>query len=265
MYFIDTHAHLDMLKKMTPEEAVSQSKKNNVRYIINVGSSMDGSRRSLEFSKRFDDVYASIGIHPHYAGDAGKKQLQVLEELVRDPECPGENKKFKKVVAIGETGFDLYRNLSPRVDQERIFVSQIELALKYDLPLMIHTREANKQTLEVIKNYAGDRRFRGVVHCFSGDTNFAMQVLDLGLFISFTGVITFPNSGSVLKAVKKVPMEKMFIETDAPFLAPQAKRGQENYPGYVKYIAEKIAELKNCTLEEVADISSRNARDFFSI
>ena len=265
MYFIDTHAHLDMLKKMTPEEAVSQSKKNGVRYIINVGSSMDGSRSSLEFSKRFDDVYASIGIHPHHAGDFGKKELQALEELIRDPGSSGGDKKFEKVVAVGETGFDLYRNLSLSVDQERAFVSQIELALKYDLPLIIHSREANKQILDVIKKYAGDRRFRGVVHCFSGDTNFAMQILDQGLFISFTGVITFPNSGSVLNAVKKVPMQRLFIETDAPFLAPQAKRGQENYPGYVKYIAEKIAELKNCTLDEVADISSRNARDFFSI
>lgn len=263
MYFIDTHAHLDMLKKMTPGEAVSLSGENDVRYIINPGSSIEGSRKSLEFSKRFDNVFAGIGIHPHHAGDTGKKELQVLDELIRDP--GGEGEVSPKVVAVGETGFDFYRNLSPRIDQERAFASQIELGMEHGLPIIIHSRDASKQTLDMIKKYAGDERFKGVVHCFSGDADFAMQILDLGLFISFTGVITFPNAGGVLKAVKIVPMERLFIETDSPFLAPQAKRGKENYPGYVKYIAEKIAELKDSTLEEVADITSRNARSFFSI
>ncbi len=257
-----------MLKKMTPGEAVRLSGENDVRYIINVGSSIEGSRKSLEFSKRFDNVYASIGIHPHHASDIGKRQLQALDELIQDPSGSGPNLNngvSPKVVAVGETGFDFYRNLSPRIDQERAFTSQIELAMKYGLPIMIHSRDASRQTLDIIKKYAGDKRFKGVIHCFSGDADFATQVLDLGLFISFTGVITFPNAGDVLKAVKKVPMERLFIETDTPFLAPQAKRGKENYPGYVKYIAEKIAELKDCSLEEVADISSRNAREFFSI
>ena len=257
-----------MLKEMTPAEAVNQSLENDVRYIINVGSSVEGSRSSLEFSKRFDNVYASIGIHPHHVTDIGKKEILVLEELIRDPGGSGPPQEIglsSKVVAVGETGFDLYRNLSSEIDQERAFASQIELAMKYSLPLIIHSRDAGRRTLDMIKKYAGDGRFNGVVHCFLGDAGFAAELLDLGLYISFTGVITFPNAGHVLDAVKKVPMERLFIETDTPFLAPQAKRGKENYPGYVKYTAEKIAELKGYSLEEVADISSKNARDFFLI
>ena len=268
MYFIDTHAHIDMLKKLTPREAVARSKKEGVKYIINVGTSIEGSRKSVEFAQKFDSVFASVGIHPHYTGDFGEKEIKILKSLIRgkqDTTDENEYKRYSKVVAVGETGFDFYRNLSPRLDMERAFVSQIELALKYDIPVIIHDRDAHKQTLEVVKKYNSRKNFRAVVHCFSGDTAFAMQCLDLGLYISFTGVITFPNAGDVLEAVEKIPMERLFIETDAPFLAPQAERGKENYPGYVKYIAQKIAEIKNLSIEEVADITSKNAQKFFSI
>lgn len=268
MYFIDTHAHLDMLENLTPEEAVARSGNEGVKYVINVSSSLEGSKRSVEFARRFSNVFASVGVHPHYVKDFGNKEIKILESLLQNcPDTAGENgsKKYGKVVAVGETGFDFYRNLSPRIDMEKAFASHIELALKYDVPVIIHDRDAHRQTLEVVKRYAGHRNFRAVVHCFSGDTNFAMQCLDLGLYISFTGVITFPNAKGVLKVVEKVPIERLFIETDAPFLAPQAVRGKENYPGYVRYVAEKIAEIKNLNVEEVADITSRNAESFFSL
>lgn len=268
MYFIDTHAHLDMLKRLTPEEAVAKSVNEGVKYIINVGSSLDGSKKSIEFARKFSNVFASIGVHPHYVRNFGKKEIKILQSLIQGYSGTVNNnvrERYKKVVAVGETGFDFYRNLSPRMDMERAFVSHIELALEYDIPVIIHDRDAHRQTLEVVKKYIDHKKFRAVVHCFSGDVNFAMQCLALGLYISFTGVITFPNASGVLKAVEKVPVERLFIETDAPFLAPQAKRGKENYPGYVRYVAEKIAEIKNLSVEEVADITSKNAEDFFSI
>jgi len=268
MYFIDTHAHIDMLKRLTPEEAVARSESEGVRYIINVGSSLEGSRKSLEFAKKFSNVFASVGVHPHYVRNFGDKEIRILESLLQgNPDTVDKNecKRYCKVVAVGETGFDFYRNLSPRMDMERAFISHVELALKYDVPVIIHDRDAHRQTLEVVKKFTGSKNFRAVVHCFSGDTNFAMQCLDLGLYISFTGVITFPNARDVLKAVEKVPIERLFIETDAPFLAPQAMRGKENYPGNVRYVAEKIAEIKNLSVEEVADITSKNAEKFFSI
>jgi TatD DNase family protein len=268
MYFIDTHAHIDMLKNLTPEEAVSRSQSDGVKYIINVGSSVGGSRKSIEFAMKFNNVFASVGVHPHYAKDFGNKEIKILECLIQGytgDECESGGKRYRKVVAVGETGFDFYRNLSPREDMEKTFMSQIELALKYDIPVIIHDRDAHVQTLEVVKRYSGRKNFRAVVHCFSGDTDFAMQCLDLGLYISFTGVITFPSAAGLLKTVKEVPIERVFIETDAPFLAPQIERGKENYPGYVKYIAQKIAEVKNLSIEEVAEITSKNAEDFFSI
>lgn len=268
MYFIDTHAHIDMLKELTPEEAVAESKAGGVKYIINVGSSLSGSRKSLEFAKKFDSVFAGIGIHPHYVRDFGKKEEKILDSLIQDFDGSSEQKrgkKHKKVVAVGETGFDFYRNLSPGIDMERAFTSHVELALKYDIPVIIHDRDAHSHTLKFIKKYAGQKGFRAVVHCFSGDLNFAHKCLELGLYISFTGVITFPNAGNVLKVVKEIPLQRIFIETDSPFLAPQAKRGRENYPGYVRFIAEKIAEVKELSIEEIAEITSKNAEKFFSL
>jgi len=271
MYFIDTHAHLDMLKKRTPAEAVAKSKEEGVRYIINVGSSIDGSIKSLEYAYKFSDVFASIGIHPHYASGFGDEEVKVLESLISGShgeiniDLGTSGARYEKVVAIGEAGFDFYRNLSPRADQERAFRAQIGLAIKYDIPIIIHDRDAHGETLRVLRDYSDRKGFRGVVHCFSGDTAFAMQCLELGLHISYTGIITFPNAADTLEVVKKVPLEKVFIETDAPFLAPQIRRGKENFPGYVRYIAQKIAEVKNLSVEEVAEITSKNAEDFFGI
>ena len=257
-----------MLKELTPQEAVAKSVSEGVKYIINVGSSLDGSKKSIEFARKFSNVFASVGVHPHYVRSFGKKEIKILQSLIKGYSgTVNDNvrERYKKVVAVGETGFDFYKNLSPRMDMERAFVSHIEMALEYDIPVIIHDRDAHRQTLEVVKKYIDQKNFRAVVHCFSGDVNFAMQCLDLGLYISFTGVITFPNARDVLKAVEKVPVERLFIETDAPFLAPQAKRGKENYPGYVRYVAEKIAEIKNLSVEEVAGITSKNAERFFSI
>ena len=267
-----------MLKKMTPDFAVKESQRENVKFIINVGSSLEGSKKSLEYSRLYNNVFASVGVHPHDAGDFKDKDLAALESLIEGDgtgsnngisinEGISNNNRNKKVVAVGETGFDYFRNLSPKKDQEKAFISQIELALEYNLPVIVHDRDAHEDILRILGSYSSDKskNLKAVVHCFSGDTDFALKCLELGLFISFTGVITFPNAKSLGKTVKEVPIDKIFIETDAPFLAPQEKRGQENYPGFVKYVAYKIAELKNISVAEVAAVTSKNAENFFSI
>ena len=267
-----------MLKKMTPDFAVKESLRENVKFIINVGSSLEGSKKSLEYSRLYDNVFASIGVHPHDTEDFKDKDLAALELLITGDGISSNsgdsingginnNNRNKKVVAIGETGFDYFRNLSPKKDQEKAFISQIELALKYKLPLIVHDRDAHEDILRILGSYSSDKsnNLKAVVHCFSGDTVFALKCLELGLFISFTGVITFPNAKSLVETVKKVPIDKIFIETAAPFLAPQEKRGQENYPGFVKYVAYKIAQIKNMSVAEVAAITSKNAEKFFSI
>jgi TatD DNase family protein len=290
-----------MLKKMTPDFAVSESLRENVKFIINVGSSLEGSKKSLEYSRLYNNVFASVGVHPHDVEDFKVKDLAALEALIKgndegisnnnedgrssgncnsysvgvsnnkainiDAGINNNNRKKKKVVAIGETGFDYFRNLSPKKDQEKAFISQIELALRYNLPVIVHDRDAHEDILRILGSYSSEKSgsLKAVVHCFSGNTDFALKCLELGLFISFTGVITFPNAKRLAQTVKEVPIDKIFIETDTPFLAPQEKRGQENYPGFVKYVAYKIAELKNMSIAEVAAITSKNAEDFFSI
>jgi TatD DNase family protein len=255
-YFIDTHAHLDMLKQMTPEFAVKESLREGVRYIINVGSSLSGSKKAAEYADKFDNVYSSAGIHPHYAKGFNNDKIRRLEEIIAGN---------KKTVAVGETGFDYFRNLSPKEDQRRAFTAQIELALRNELPLIIHDRDAHEDILDVLRGYSQEKKFRAVVHCFSGGPEFAEKCLDLGFFISFTGVITFPNAKNLIDTVRVVPLEKMFLETDAPFLAPQQKRGKENYPGYLKFIASKIAGIKELDVKEVAGVTSRNAEKFFNL
>ncbi len=273
-----------MLKKITPDFAVKESLRENVKFIINVGSNLEGSKKSLEYSRLYKNVFASVGVHPHDAEDFKNEDVAALESLIRgdgiknnndisNNNCTGVdgkinvNNRNKKVVAIGETGFDYFKNLSPKKDQAKAFISQIELALKYNLPLIIHDRDAHEDILKILVSYSSDKsnNFKAVVHCFLGDPNFALKCLELGLFISFTGIITFPNAKNLAETVKAVPIDKIFIETDTPYLAPQEKRGQENYPGFVKYVAYKIAELKNMSVAEVAAITSKTAESFFSL
>jgi TatD DNase family protein len=274
MYFIDTHAHLDMIKSMTPEESLQKSLIDGVRYMINVGSSIEGSRKSVEYARQFPNVFASVGVHPHDAEDFGTKEIKTLKSLIAGikEEPAGDasiissgGKRFEKVVAVGETGLDFFRNLSLRQSQEKAFRAHIKLAIEYDLPLIIHDRDAHEEIFDILKEYSANKNFRGVIHCFTGNTDFALRCVDLGFYISYTGIITFPNAKGLQDVVREIPIDKIFIETDSPFLAPQDKRGKENYPGYVKYIAQKIAELKNMTLEEVATVTSENAEDFFAL
>jgi TatD DNase family protein len=258
-YFIDTHAHLDMLKQMTPDFAVSESARERVKYIINISSDLSGSIKSSQYANRFENVFATVGVHPHDAEDFNESTIKELEFLII---------QNKKIVAIGETGFDYFRNLSPKEAQKKAFVSQIELALKYRLPLVVHDRDAHEDMLGILKHFSdngNNKDFRAVIHCFSGDRRFAYDCIELGLFISFTGVITFPNAKELVNTVREVPLDRIFLETDAPFLAPQEKRGLENYPGFVKYIANKIAEVKQVPLEVVARATSKNAEDFFNL
>lgn len=258
-YFIDTHAHLDMLKQMTPDFAVSESAHQQVKYIINISSDLPGSIKSSQFAFQFKNVFAAVGVHPHDTQYFNESTVKELESLII---------QNKKIVAIGETGFDYFRKLSPKETQKKAFISQIELALKYRLPLVVHDRDAHEDTLGILKQFSdngNNKDFRAVIHCFSGDRSFALECLEMGFFISFTGVITFPNAKELVNTVREVPLDRIFVETDAPFLAPQEKRGQENYPGFVKYVAQKIAEIKQLPLEVVARTTSKNAESFFKL
>lgn len=255
-FFIDTHAHLDMINKKTPQEIIKEAYDSDVRYIINTGSDVEGSKKSEYFARQYENVFATVGVHPHHADTFSKKEILILENLIQ------EN---KKIVAVGETGFDYFKNPVKKTVQERAFIMQIELAVKNNLPVVIHDRDAHEDTLRIIKKYSSHKDFRAVLHCFSGDINFALKCIEEGAFLSFTGVLTFPNAKDTKIVAKTVPVERIFLETDSPFLSPQPKRGKENYPCNIPYIAQELANLKEMTLEEVALITTKNADNFFKL
>lgn len=252
---IDTHAHLDFPDfDNDRDQVLKHAKAGGVEAIINVSSSLKGCRAALDLAKRYESVYATIGIHPHDCQDVNQDTFTAIESFVASP----------KVVAIGEVGLDFYRNLSPADIQKETFSRFIKLSLSAGLPLIIHSRQAERDTLEILKkNTKGS--LNGVVHCFSGSPAFLEDCLRLGLYISFTCNITYKKSGELRQLVRSIPLERLLLETDCPYLAPEGMRGKRNEPANVKILAGKIAELRNCGIEEIALATTENAKRLFGI
>lgn len=250
---IDTHCHLDFSQfDFDREEAIKRAIDSRVTFILNVGSSIEGSRRSIELAKKYEQIFASVGVHPHEVGIFSKDAIENLRIMLKEP----------KVLAIGEVGLDYFKSEVPKETQKKYFKDFIEMAKIKDLPLIIHNREANKDILEILKNSLGTN-ITGVMHCFSGDENFLKDCLDLGLYVSFTCNLTFKNAGRLREIAKRIPIERLLLETDAPFLAPQVFRGKRNEPSYIKYLAWELAGIKGISFEEVARITSENAVRLF--
>jgi TatD DNase family protein len=250
MKLIDTHAHLyydDIQNRF--DEVLENAEKNSIEKIITIGVDIKTSEQCIELAEKYPQIYASVGVHPHDAKEADKHYLNILENFASHP----------KVVAIGEMGLDYHYNHSEPKIQNRIFNEQIELAKSLMLPLIIHSREANYDMYEVLKIHEYNK---GVLHCFSSDLEFAQKIIELGFYLSFTGIVTFKNNISV-DVVKGIDLSKIMIETDSPYLAPIPFRGKRNEPSYVKLIAEKIAEIKDISIEEVAKITTDNAYKLF--
>ncbi len=249
----DTHCHLDF-PEFNPdrEEVIARARSGQIDFIINVGASITGSRMSLELSRQHDFIYASVGLHPH---EADKYDQNTHSELI-------ELAKHDKVVAIGEIGLDYYRNFSKVENQKKLFLSLLKLAKEMDLPVIIHSRLAQQDTLRILKEHLP---LKAVVHCFSGDEIFLRECLNLGFFVSFTCNITYKKADNLRSLVDEVPLERLFLETDAPFLPPEGFRGQRNEPAYVKFLAQEIARIKKVDIQEVARITTGNAKVFFNI
>jgi TatD DNase family protein len=249
----DTHCHLDFPEfDVDRDEVIQRAKDQGLQYIINVGSSLSGTRKSVELSKQYDFIYATCGIHPHEADRVDHKILSELKELARED----------KVVAIGEIGLDYFKNYSRAENQKSLFVSLVKIAQDSGLPLVIHTRQAEADTLKILKEAMP---VKAVVHCFSGGQEFLKECLALGFFISYTCNITYKKAQGLRDLVKATPLERLLLETDAPFLPPEGFRGRRNEPIYVKYLAQEIARIKETTLEEVANITTENAKTFFGL
>lgn len=252
---IDTHAHLDFPEyKADLESVLSRAKEAGVGCIINVGTSLAASKKSVILANRFDNIYASIGIHPHDASKVSEQDWQTLESLVKEP----------KVVAIGETGLDYYRNRSPHEDQQRIFHKHLTLAKAHNLPVIIHCREAGSDCLTILHEHKNGS-LRGVVHCFSGTREMAEKCVELGFYISFAGPITFSNANNLREVAKSIPVERLLLETDCPFLSPQPKRGERNEPSYLSYVIPVLADIYGLSVQDIMRITTFNAYKLFGI
>ncbi|MDP2921757.1 MAG: TatD family hydrolase [Candidatus Omnitrophota bacterium] len=252
---IDTHCHLDFKDFDSDRDIVlKRSRDNGVGFIINVGSSMEGTARSVQLAGDNESIYAAIGIHPHEADRVSENDIKVFQGFLEKP----------KVVALGEIGLDYYKNISSGENQRKLFRRLLEIAKGAGLPLIIHNRDANSDMMNILKEVIG-KRASGVMHCFSGDEAFLKECLDMGLFISFTCNITYKNAERLRGVAKSVPMDRLLLETDAPFLAPQEFRGKRNEPMRVKYAAEEIARIKGLSFEEVARITTDNAKVLFKL
>ncbi|WP_053954862.1 TatD family hydrolase [Inediibacterium massiliense] len=251
----DSHAHLDDPRfDKDRDEIIKRAQENGISYIVNPGSDFETSVRSIEMAKEYDMVYAAVGVHPHDVKDMDEITLSLLKGLSKKP----------KVVAIGEIGLDYHYDHSPRDLQREWFRRQIHLAKEVKLPIIIHDREANDDVLRILKE---EEAFEtGVVlHCYSGSAELARQYIKLGAYISIAGPVTFNNARKTVEVVESIPLEYLFVETDSPYLTPVPYRGKRNEMSYVKYVAEKVANIKGISIEEVAHQTTENAKKFFNI
>jgi len=251
----DTHAHLEDEKfEADVDEVIERAKDKGVSLILNVGYNLSHARMSVALAEKFDNIYAAVGLHPHDAKDAEKGLWDELYKLADHP----------KVVALGEMGLDYYWDNSPRDIQRDVFRHQIGMAKDLQMPIIIHDRDAHQDVLTIVKEERASE-VGGVFHAYSGSWEMAKEVLDLGFYISIGGPVTFKNARKILEVVEKVPLDSLLIETDCPYLTPHPYRGKRNEPGFVKLVAEKIAEIKKVSFEEVAVKTKTNGMKVFGI
>lgn len=256
-YLIDSHCHLDMESfKVDLNETLARAKSHGIHSIITIGIDEASSLAAIELAKHHPMLKATVGIHPHDAGQINEGTYARMRQLVA--------KNREQVVAYGEIGLDYAKNYSPKVVQLQTFKEQLLLAKELALPVIIHDRDAHDDCLALLQAAAPFPQ-GGVMHCFSGDAALAEKVLELGFYISIPGVVTFKNGRELQDTVARIPLESMLLETDGPFLAPVPWRGKRNEPAYLPYVAQKIAELKNTSIEAVAKQTSSNAQKLFHL
>ena len=263
MEFFDSHCHLDDERFDKDREVlIEEIKKANITRFVSAGYNIESSKKGVELSKKYDYIYTTCGISPNDIPQTDEELWKGIEEI---KDLIKENINDKKIVAIGEIGLDYYweKDLERRELQKQAFMKQIEVANTLDLPIVIHTREAVMDTLDILKKYTVNKK--GVFHCCPLNRELVKEALKLRFYISFAGPVTFKNSKNANEIIEMVPNDKMLIETDSPYLAPEPVRGSRNDPRNVKYIAQKIADVKGISLEEVAKITYDNAKKIFAI
>ena len=249
---IDSHCHLDYEPLVNNiDQVLLNAKKNNITNLLTIGTSLDSSKKVLEIVSKYPNVYGAIGIHPN----STTGNLDKLDEILM------LKKNNKKIIAFGETGLDYFYKRSDKKDQIIAFEKHVEFSISEKIPVIIHTRDADDDTISIVKKYYKKTNF--LIHCFTGNLEFAKNLLNLNCLISFSGIITFKKSNDLRDVVKYVPLEKMLIETDSPYLSPDPFRGKTNEPANVKIVAENVALIKGISFNEVANLTTKNFKNFF--
>lgn len=252
MRLFDTHAHVIDEKLDSEREDILSSLNKELVGFMECATSANDIDKVLKFSKENEKIFCAIGVHPHEAKDFEDFVLDRIKELLN----------FKRAVAIGEIGLDYHYDFSPRAVQKEVFEKQLSLAKSVDVPVVIHMREATKDTIDILRNYSG---VRGVFHCFSGSRETAKIALDMGFYISFSGTVTFSNAHSVIEAAEYVPIDMIMAETDSPYLSPNPLRGKTNRPENVRYTIEKLSLIKEVSFEEMCEVNIENYKRLFNV
>jgi TatD DNase family protein len=255
MMLVDSHCHLTDAQFDADRDAVVQRATSaGVVAMVCAGADVESSRAAVRLAEQYASVYAVVGIHPEHAQEFNDDVLKTIRELAQ----------HRQVVGIGEIGLDFhYADAAPREAQEKNFIAQLDLAQELGLPVVIHDRDAHDALMEILRKRGN--KSRGILHCFSGDLPMAREAIDLGYFVSFAGNLTFQNARQLREIVAAAPLDRVVIETDAPYLAPMPHRGKRNEPAYVARVAEKIAEIKNLPLQTVQDTTMRNSEIIFRL
>ena len=251
--FIDSHAHIQLSQFNRDRDTVlKRSHEAAVSTILVIGFDMETSLGAVELAEKHAQIYATVGMHPHDAKDLTPEILKTFRELATHP----------KVIALGEMGLDYYRNLSPRPLQKEAFEKQLDLAEELQMPIIIHNRDAYMDILPILEVRQG--KIRGVLHCFTGDVELMHRSLAIGFYIGIGGIVTYPNAKDVQAVASEVTADRLLIETDCPWLAPQFRRGKRNEPAYVRAVAEKIAELRGISIETIGETTTKNFETLFA-
>ncbi len=249
---IDSHAHLGSLENI--DQAVQNALDNSVSNIINMSSDLASAHETIEFIDKYPGVYGAVGIHPHAAKTYTPEVFSEISELTGT----------EKIIAVGETGLDYFYDFSPRDIQKESLQKHIDLSIETGLPIVLHVRDCEDDMKAMLKDNACDE-LKGVIHCFTGDYESAKLYIEFGFYISFSGILTFKRSEELREVAKKLPLDKLLVETDSPYLAPVPYRGKKNEPAYVKHVAETLAAVRDKSFDEISEITTNNCRELFKI
>tara|TARA_B100000029_G_scaffold499535_1_gene570076 strand:- start:1487 stop:2260 length:774 start_codon:yes stop_codon:yes gene_type:complete len=253
----DSHCHLDQKPLYSDlDSVVRRAKLNKVKYLLTICTTLESFDKIKLIIEKYENIYGTFGIHPHESEKHKNVDSQYILNI---------KKKYNKVIGVGETGLDFYYNNSDKEIQKKSFINHISAAAQLDLPVIVHSRNAEKDTFEILKNEMRNCKLKVLIHCFTGSSDFAKKLLDINCYISVSGIITFGKTEKLLEAISLIPIEKLLVETDSPYLAPIPHRGKNNEPSYIIHTIEKLSKIKNLSKEEVITYTTNNFTKLFNI